>query len=779
MRQLKVLAAGLVLHPHPPLEKSNSSSQRLREIIQEASRRPMETGQNSDEMQALRAAVMSLASRSFDGSGTEACHWADGFPLNLQLYQRLLEACFDVKKQTSLVDEIDEVLELLKKTWPTLGINQMLHNLCFTWVLFSRFVATSHVDLLVAADDQLTEVAKDAKSTKDPVYGKILSSTVSSILGWVEKRLLAYHETFHLGNIDSMQRLVSLGVASAKILVVDISQEYRRKKKGEDVTRNRVDTYIRSSIRTAFAQRMEKADLIRRSSKNQANALPVLSILAKDIGELANNEREIYSPILKKWHPLAAGVAVATLHSCYQNELKQFVVGLTELTPDAVQVLESADKLEKDLVQIAVEESVDSEDGGKAVIREMPPFEIEGVIALLMKEWISTRVDVLKTCVERSLQQEVWNPRVSKERIAPSAVEVLQITEETLDAFLQLPIPSLPVLLPDLATSLDKCLLHYVSKTKSGCGSRKTFVPTMPALTRCTVGSKFQSSWKKEKPQVLPKKKSQAGMSNSDDLFGIPQLYVRINTLRHLCTELEIMQRRVATNLRNAGSANVENNSNGPEKIFDNSMAACLEGIQQISEATAYKVVYRNLSNVLWEGLYVGEPVSARIEPMLKKLEQNLEVISDTVNDRVRTWVITDIMKASFDGLLLVLLSGGPSRAFSLQDSQIIEDDFRSLKDLFWANGDGLSNDLIDKHSSTMREVLPLFRTDTVSLIERFKHLMLESCGPSAKYKLPLPPTSAQWDPTEPNTILRVLCHRNDDEATRFLRKTYNLPKKL
>ncbi|KAK9102343.1 hypothetical protein Sjap_019597 [Stephania japonica] len=251
---IKVLAAGLLLHPHLPLEKSDSRSQRLREIIQEASRRPIETGQNSEEMQALRAAVMSLASRSFHGSVAEACHWADGFPLNLQLYQKLLEACFDVKKQTLLVNEIDEILVLLKKTWPTLGINQMLHNLCFTWVLFSRFVATSHVDLLVAADDQLTEVAKDAKSTKDPVYGKILSSIVNSILGWVEKRLLAYHETFHLGNIDSMERLVSLGVASAKILVEDISQEYRRKKKGEDVTRNRVDTYIRSSIRTAFAQ---------------------------------------------------------------------------------------------------------------------------------------------------------------------------------------------------------------------------------------------------------------------------------------------------------------------------------------------------------------------------------------------------------------------------------------------------------------------------------------------------------------------------------------------
>ncbi|MBA0816939.1 hypothetical protein Gohar_001547, partial [Gossypium harknessii] len=86
-------------------------------------------------------------------------------------------------------------------------------------------------------------------------------------------------------------------------------------------------------------------------------------------------------------------------------------------------------------------------------------------------------------------------------------------------------------------------------------------------------------------------------------------------------------------------------------------------------------------------------------------------------------------MKASCDGFLLVLLAGGPSRAFSRQDSQIIEDDFKALKDLFWANGDGLPADLIDKFSATVRGVLPLFRTDTESLIEQFRHVTLETYG--------------------------------------------------
>jgi hypothetical protein len=255
-RTMKVLEAGLLLHPHVPLDKSNPTSQRLQQILHGAMDRPIETGKNNESMQVLRSAVMSLASRS-DGSLSEICHWADGIPLNLRLYEMLLQACFDVNDETSIIDEIDELMEHIKKTWTILGMNQMLHNLCFTWVLFHRFVATGQVetDLLDAADGQLAEVAKDAKTTKDPQCSKILSSTLSSILGWAEKRLLAYHDTFDRGNAQTMQGIVSLGVLAAKILVEDISNEYRRKRKSEvDVARTRIETYIRSSLRTAFAQ---------------------------------------------------------------------------------------------------------------------------------------------------------------------------------------------------------------------------------------------------------------------------------------------------------------------------------------------------------------------------------------------------------------------------------------------------------------------------------------------------------------------------------------------
>ncbi|XP_020575218.1 uncharacterized protein LOC110021171 [Phalaenopsis equestris] len=778
-RNLKLLEAGLLLHPLVSLDKSEVASQRLRQIIRGAAERPIETGKNSESMQVLRSAVMPLASRSADGFSSEAYHWADGSPLNLHLYHMLLEACFDYE-EGYIIDEIDDMMELIKKTWVVLGITQMLHNLCFLWILFCRFVKTGQTDfdLLVAADNQLMEVSKDAKSAKDVVYSKMLSATLSSIMGWTEKRLLTYHETFNASNIEFMEHIVSIGVTSAKILVEDISHEYRRKRREEtDVARSRIDTYIRSSLRTSFAQMMEKVDSNRRSAKNLSISVPVLAILAKDIGDLANNEKEIFSPILKKWHPLAAGVAVATLHSCFGNELKQFISNVTDLTADSVQVLKAADKLEKDLVQIAVEDSVDSEDGGKGLIREMPPYEAESAIANLSKAWMKMRVDKLREWVDRILLQEAWNPKsTNRDRCAPSGVEVLRLVVETLDAFFQLPIPMHAALLPDLMIGLDKSLQHYATKAKTGCGTRNSFIPVLPSLTRVEIGSKI---WKKkDKLQNLQRRNSQVGTVTGEVSIGLLQLCVRMNTLHHIRTEADNFGKKIKTYLRNVESAESDI-TNGFENKFDLTVAACQEGIQQLCETAAYKVVFSDLSHVLWDSLYVGDASGSRIDPLLKQVDLYLETISNTVHERLRNRVITALMKASFDGFLLVLLAGGPSRAFSRHDSQILEDDFKALKDVYYADGDGLPMEVVEKAATQVKSVLPLFRIETETLIERFKHIITETNGAVAKSKYPLPPTSGHWSPAEANTVLRVLCHRSDDAASKFLKKMYNLPKKL
>ncbi|KAK8610409.1 hypothetical protein V6N13_081567 [Hibiscus sabdariffa] len=494
-------------------------------------------------------------------------------------------------------------------------------------------------------------------------------------------------------------------------------------------------------------------------SSNSSSKIPFMTRVAEAVSTMALTEKEHFSPILKRWHPLATGVAVATLHSCYGNELKQYVSGIDEVSADVLRVLSSADKLEKDLMQIAAE----SEDCGKSIIKEMLPYEVESVTCGLVKSWITTTTDRLKEWVNRNLQQEAWDPKATRERFALSAVEVLRIVDEAFEAFFLLPISMHAAFLPDLAAGIDGCLQHYIFMAKSGCVS-STYVPTMPPLTRCSQRSKLPSVFKwKEKTYKKPQ--GGAANANGNDCFGTPQLCCRINTLLYIQTQLDGLAKREM--------------SHSHDIALKLSAAACEEGIQQLCEAMANKVIFHDLSHLFWDGLYVGEVPSSRIEPFLQELDHHLEVMSSTLHENVRTRAITQVMKVSFDCFLLVLLAGGPARAFTLQDYETIEEDFKFLTDMFWSDGDGLPAELIEKFSTTINEILPLFKTDTDTLIEKFRNVTLESCSCSSKSKLPLPPTTGQWGPTEPNTVLRILCYRNDEVAAKFLKKTYQLPKKL
>jgi hypothetical protein len=50
--------------------------------------------------------------------------------------------------------------------------------------------------------------------------------------------------------------------------------------------------------------------------------------------------------------------------------------------------------------------------------------------------------------------------------------------------------------------------------------------------------------------------------------------------------------------------------------------------------------------------------------------------------------------------------------------------------------------------------------------------------GNGVKLPMPMPPTTRKWNRTDPNTILRVLCYRNDRVANHFLKRNYQIAKR-
>ncbi|ONK79557.1 uncharacterized protein A4U43_C01F7590 [Asparagus officinalis] len=482
-RQLKVLETGLSLHPSTPLDHPNSAAFRLREVVQMSELKPIDTSKNSEAMCTLCSSVLTLAWRSPNNFPTsDVCHWADGYPLNVYLYLSLIHSIFDLRDETVVLDELDELIELMKKTWVVLGINKMIHDVCFTWALFEQYVITGQIepDLMCAVLAMLTEVASDIKKAdREPGYLKILSATLSSMQGWAEKKLMNYHEGFEKGLIGTMENVLSLALSIAKI-----SEDVPSMRGGllmdrdggitMNLLESRVDMYIRSSLKSAFAKIFENGHWQIDSTVMEIEEYPneVLLQLTKEIKALAIYEKENFSPLLKQWHPVPSAVAVATIHSCFGIVLKQYMARITTLTNESIRVLQTAGKLEKILIQMVVEDSSECDDGGKGVVTEMIPYEVDSVVKNLMKNWINERLRIGRECFLRAKETESWNPKSKSEPYAQSAVDLMMVVKVTVDEFIDIPSSVREELVQDLVDGLENLFQDYTSFVSSCGGGR-------------------------------------------------------------------------------------------------------------------------------------------------------------------------------------------------------------------------------------------------------------------------------------------------------------------
>ncbi|ESQ36478.1 hypothetical protein EUTSA_v10006651mg [Eutrema salsugineum] len=801
-RQLKVLEAGLLLHPSIPLDKANNSAMRLREIIRQSETKPIDTGKTSETMPTLCNVVTSLSWRNTNPA-TDVCHWADGYPLNIHLYVALLQSIFDIRDETLVLDEIDELLELMKKTWSMLGITRPVHNLCFTWVLFHQYIVTSQMepDLLGASHAMLAEVTNDAKKPdREALYVKLLNSTLASMQGWTEKRLLSYHDYFQRGNVGLVESLLPLALSSSKILGEDvtISQGNGDQEKGDvklvDSSGDRVDYYIRASIKNAFSNVIESMKAkIAETDEKEEEAAKMLLQLAKETEELALHERECFSPILKRWHSVAAGVASVSLHQCYGSILMQYLAGRSTITKETVEVLQTAGKLEKVLVQMVAEDSEECEDGGKGLVREMVPYEVESIILRLLRQWMEEKLKTVQECLSRAKEAETWNPKSKSEPYAQSAGELMKLANDAIDEFFEIPIGITEDLVYDFAEGLEQLFQEYTTFVAS-CGSKQSYIPTLPPLTRCNRDSKFAKLWKKATPCTASGEdlNNLGGASAISDGHhprpstsrGTQRLYIRLNTLHFLSSQLHSLNKALSLNPRvlPATRKRCREKRTSSSSYFDFTQAGIESACQHVSEVAAYRLIFLDSHSVFYESLYVGDVANARIKPALRILKQNLTLMTAILADRAQALAMREVMKASFEVFLTVLLAGGYSRVFDRTDHDLIEEDFESLKKVYCTCGEGLiPEEVVDREAETVEGVVELMGQPTEQLMEDFSIVTCESSGMGlvgTGQKLPMPPTTGRWNRSDPNTILRVLCYRNDRVANQFLKKSFQLGKR-
>ncbi|KAH9752304.1 protein unc-13-like [Citrus sinensis] len=682
-RQLNMLEEGLINHP---VVGFGESGRRVNELsillakIEESESLPSSTGelQRTECLRSLREIAIPLAERPARGDLTgEVCHWADGYHLNVRLYEKLLLSVFDVLDEGKLTEEVEEILELLKSTWRVLGITETMHYTCYAWVLFRQC----------------------------PVM---------------------------------MENVVSVAMLARRLL-------------------------------------LEEPEMILQVvDKSEIHEHP-LALLAEETKKLLKRDSSIFMPILSKRHPQATIVSASLLHKLYGNKLKPFSDGAEHLTEDVASVFPAADSLEQYIISLIT--STCEEETAAVYCRKLMPYQIESISGTLVLRWINSQLGRILSWVERAIQQERWDPISPQQRHASSIVEVYRIVEETVDQFFALQVPMRSTELNALFRGIDNAFQVYANHVTDKLGSKEDLVPPEPVLTRYRKEAGIKAFVKKE---ILDPRMSEERRSSEINILTTAALCVQLNTLHYAISQLNKLEDSILERwTRKKPHENflkklVEEKSKSFTKndTFDGSRKDINAAIDRICEFTGTKIIFWDLREPFIDNLYKPSVSKSRLESLIEPLDvvrnvcAELSKLCDVIVEPLRDRVVTGLLQASLDGLLRVLLNGGPFRVFFPSDAKQLEEDLEILKEFFISGGDGLPRGVVENQVARARHVVKLHGYETRELIDDLRSgSSQDMLGTRGKLG------------ADSETLLRILCHRSDSEASHFLKKQYKIPK--
>lgn len=790
-RQVNMLEEGLLNYPAIHLEKTDYRASELRTLIaklEEAEGLPSPAGpaQHAESLKAMRNVTLGLAERASRGDQTgEVCHWADGYHLNVRLYERLLCSVFDILDEGKLVEEVDEIMELLKSTWRILGITQTIHDVCYTRVLFCQFVLTGEEGLLQHASLQMKRIAADGqrspqerfymkslRSCKEDVGGPKELTFVESVLNpikqWVDKRMEDYHAHFPEGS--RMEALVTLAIVAGRLLSDEKDQTgVARMTSAAEMTAvaKQVEDYIMSSGKAAFERASKEVD-----AKCEAENEHPLALLAVGVQALVKKDATLYGPILSRWHPHAIPFSASLYHNLYQKELKPFLDGVSVLTDDVASVLPAADGLEQNLMGLV--SSASTERDINYFKEQMKPFQVEEISSTLLMRWVNMQLSRVSEWVDRTLHQEKWEPLSNQQRHGGSIVEVFRIMEETIEQFFNLNLPVRYPVLKTLMSGMDNSLQLYSNKVVNQLGNKEDLVPPAPGLTRFGKDGSMKTFARKRSadPRLLEEKRG-----TQLNLLTVTKLCVRLNTLHYILNQVNSLEDNLKKRwllklpqANNTSGGTGDKVANGISTAFDATRKIINGGVDKICEFLGMKVIFWDLREPFIDGLYKGGVSEAGISEVTESLDSVLGSICEMIVEPLRDRVVLGLLQASLDGIVRVLIDGGPQRFFSQADANVLEGNLKVVKELFMAEGEGLPRGVVENMSSRVKQIIDLYKQDVRFVIESLKRAseqLVAGGGPQKEVKTA----------NDEYTLLRVLCHKTEPEASIYLKKQYKLPK--
>ncbi|KAL6280297.1 hypothetical protein ACE6H2_017178 [Prunus campanulata] len=755
LEELLCFSANLVAHDQQAIKRSLAVVRNSKEWDF------MSLSERAEVLSVIKQVALKFSSLpGHFGIQSETYYWTSGYHLNIRLYEKLLLGVFDVLDEGQLIEEADEFLMLIKMTWPTLGITQKIHDALYGWVLFQQFVATDEPVLLEYATLELQKIiSAEDDDEKFRLYmnsllcsrqcngSEIKLSLVEAVFYlmsiWCESKLEDYHLHFsqqpnHLKRVWSLVSVVGIHtfrdggdmkLSRLNILDEDASTIF--------------ESYVKRSIEAAYRRVASNIDHLSKVEKKHP-----LNVLANELRLISEREFNVFYPKLCKLCPQSVMIVAMLLHRVYWERLKSFIDGVSSLSEDVISVLPAADLLDQGLTQLY-------NIGNVANSRDLHHYPIGEVAKPIILDWVIAQHARILEWTGRAFDIEEWEPLSSQQRQAPSIIEVFRIIEETVDQFFGFNLPMDITHLQGLLSVVFHTLDAYLLKLLDELVEKNHLYPSPPPLTRY-----------KETTIPVMKKKLLECVPLDDNVYDklnsltIPKLCIRLNTLKYIQKQIDILEEGI----RKSWALVRHSSDKKWDKKQSLGTSTCNEQVDELF-ATTFEIIRDTAANAISR---LCDFTGARV--VFLDLRHVLGHLCGLIDDSLRDVVVLSIFRASLEGFVWVLLDGGPSRAFCDSDILLMEDDLATLKEFFVADGEGLPRSLVEQEAKFAEQILNMYSFQTESIIQ-----MLMAASEQISSGL----DSHDHNHVRLNnahTLVRILCHKKDREASKFLKRQYQFP---
>ena len=712
--------------------------------------------------------------------------WSFPPALNVKLAEILLRGIFDSLDEGNFSESADELLKLLQEhVWRELKISPATHTALLTWCHIRQH-ALSH-------EGQFLEVPKNLVSQMS-LEGKLEQEGFApAIMGCVSSELRALLSDYRREMTDPRHMKAALALL--------VASETAQGK--ESTLADTLKACINSSLESAFNKKAKEVEAKVPMEEDR------IALLAVGTGELLKSEFNEYSPLSLPHLATARMVAAHALHELFGARMLPWLVGVNGLNQSVLAAIRAS---------IALEDTLTFE------CKEDPPQPWDTVQRLspLVYSWAQSQTSMLVEWIDRILRTEDWS-RVSSARAggARSVVETVKICHETLEALFEMKIPLPPGVVRCLVEGVDSAIQTYCDFISKDVGSAEVLIPPQPPLTRYkrelaaeAEASEIRAAMEAEGMHIQEgstklktmRKRLDAALSTNwlpplgtgpEEMrvlsMSYESLVVRANSLQHLVDCLPALE-HIVLNKWDDGRTKMsklqesEGTYEWVQGMFNGSKKAADSAERAVCLFIATKVVYGELRDMIFEQLYRFHVSTSRLESVLQEADRHLGDLCSKSHDALPPKLAFAVATALVAAVQQVVLDGGPFRLFTPQDVDLLESDLAQLRATFHCGGEGLSIMEIDGVCRPLSDLIDVMQLDTSIVIENLKSSGSHDNG-KARRRLSggggggggvagkHPPSGALA--MNPDILLRVLCHRADHAASKYLKKEHKIPKKL